>query len=242
MDSTRHEWRCDSPVAMGHPMHHNALPGHVWPSSGPAVQQQDHGNQLFDINGYGNPREWYQNALIQEREQDILAQEVASGRIKVSPTETPFNSKPANPKQAFGDKKPPLHLIHMIAQLHEAAALHGGRRKYGENNYIKTPVEAMTYVGAILRHVQQWTSGERVDAKELVHHLGAIKACCTILLTAEATGFLIDNRPSTGYEDALDKSVNACTPPTYQQATQEAFSEVERTIEHLNKLYPPFQG
>lgn len=139
-----------------------------------------------------------------------------------------------NPKQAYGDRKPPLHLIHMIAQLHESAALHSGRRKYGENNYLESPVEAMTYVGAVLRHLGQWVSGERVDQKELVHHLGAIRACTNILLTAEATGMLIDNRPRR-FNETLP--LDTRRPPSYQEATDETFKEVERTIEHLNQLY-----
>jgi hypothetical protein len=144
-------------------------------------------------------------------------------------------TKPANPKQAYGDKKPPVHLVHSIATLHESAALHSGKRKYGENNYIETPVEAMTYAGAIKRHLDQWISGERVDAKELVHHLGAIKACCTILLTTEATGMLIDNRPRVGGKRRARKQrkVDYCT------ATAQTFSEVEAIVEHLNTLYPP---
>jgi len=160
--------------------------------------------------------------------------EIPNGSL--APVETPFNSKYAkaspNPKQAYGDKKPPVHLIHSIAKLHESAALHSGRRKYGENNYLKTPVEAMTYVGAILRHLDQWVSGERVDQKELVHHLGAIRACTNILLSAEATGMLIDNRPK--FND-LESNTE---PVSYKVATAHAFQEVERTIEHLNKLYP----
>jgi hypothetical protein len=140
-----------------------------------------------------------------------------------------------NPKQLYGDKKPPVHLIHQIAELHESAALHAGRRKYGENNYLKTEVEAMTYVGAILRHVKAWASGERVDPKELVHHLGAVKACCTILMTTEATGMLIDNRPTTAGEGVCDVNL---APHSYQAATAAALEEVMATIEHLNKLYP----
>jgi len=146
----------------------------------------------------------------------------------------PAEVKPTNPKQRYGDKKPPVHLIHQIAELHESAALHGGRRKYGENNYIETPVEAMTYVGAMLRHIKAWVSGERVDPKELVHHLGAVKACATILLTTEATGMMIDNRPTTGMEDTWANPA----PKSYRTATADAFKEVEATIEHLNKLYP----
>jgi len=212
----------DSPVAMGHPLAVGSI------AYGPV-----------DMNAFGNPRDWHQQKVIREREAQILAQEIASGKVKVSPTETPFNSKLAkaspNPKQAFGDKKPPVHLIHSIAALHESAALHSGKRKYGENNYLESPVEAMTYVGAIKRHLDQWVSGERVDQKELVHHLGAIRACTNILLSAEACGTLIDNRPRTVNEEL---PFDGRRPPSYQEATQETFAEVERTIEHLNKLYP----
>lgn len=140
---------------------------------------------------------------------------------------------PANPKQAFGDKKPPLHLIHLIAQLHESAALTCGKLKYGENNYIKSEVEAMTYAAAILRHLGQWISGERVDSKELVHHLGAVKACATILLVAEATGMMIDNRPVTSKEEPRPKDEFV----DYRVATARALAEVEQTIEHLTELY-----
>lgn len=143
--------------------------------------------------------------------------------------------KPANPKKLYGDKKPPVHFIHPIAELHESAALKSGALKYGENNYLETPVEAMTYVGAIKRHLSQWLSGERVDAKELVHHLGAIKACCTILMTTEAVGTLIDNRPGAGiqpYPAPYDQA-------RYAAATAATFAEVEGIIEHLNALYPP---
>ncbi|MGC3025872.1 dATP/dGTP diphosphohydrolase domain-containing protein [Burkholderia sp. DN3021] len=163
--------------------------------------------------------------------------EIPDGSI--APTETALSRRIkadafANPKQAFGDKKPPLHLIHPIAELHESAALHSGRRKYGENNYLETAVEAMTYLGAILRHTKQFIAGERVDQKELVHHLGAVKACCTILLTAEACGTLIDNRPVVR---AVETTATP-GPQGYRDATAETFAEVERTIEHLNKLYP----
>lgn len=140
----------------------------------------------------------------------------------------------SNPKQAYGDKKPPLHLVHNIALLHESTAMHSGRLKYGENNFIHTPVEVMTYIGAILRHTQAYASGERVDPKELVHHLGAVRACCNILLTAEATGMLIDNRPTVGVPAPL----RGPAVRSYQTATDTAFAEASQVIDHLNKLYP----
>jgi hypothetical protein len=164
--------------------------------------------------------------------QDILqhpSHDPRPGKVAI-----PAEVKPTNPKQLYGDKKPPVHLIHQIAELHESAALHSGKRKYGENNYLKTEVEAMTYVGAMLRHIKAWVSGERVDPKELVHHLGAVKACATILLVTEATGMLIDNRPTAGCESREENFA----PARYQTATAAALKEVEATIEHLNKLYP----
>lgn len=150
------------------------------------------------------------------------------------------DEKTTNPKQQYGDTKPPLHLIHGIAELHESAALHSGSLKYGKNNYIETPVEIMTYIGAILRHIKQYVSGERVDEKELVHHLGAVRACAGILLTAEACGMLIDNRPRNGNIGAGEYRADGDWPlATYGAATRNAFEEVTRIIEHLNKLYPP---
>jgi hypothetical protein len=60
-----------------------------------------------------------------------------------------------------------------------------------------------------------------------------VKACCTILLATEATGMMIDNRPLTQFEARTEVDGTS-----YQQATAEAFKEVEATIEHLNNLYP----
>jgi hypothetical protein len=166
--------------------------------------------------------------------EDLKAyQDIYNLPYKADPVVVEGTAMPTNPKQLYGDKKPPVHLIHQIAELHESAALHSGRRKYGENNYIQTPVEAMTYVGAMLRHIKAWVSGERVDPKELVHHLGAVKACATILLTTEATGMMIDNRPVIGGQDVQFQE--RCE---YRTATAETLKEVEATIEHLNKMYP----
>jgi hypothetical protein len=177
----------------------------------------------------------YERQLAQGRQELQKLAHTAMDPMHNHCVEAPKTKAP-NPKQLYGDKKPPVHLIHQIAELHESAALHAGKRKYGENNYLKTEVEAMTYVGAILRHVKAWASGERVDPKELVHHLGAVKACCTILMTSEATGMLIDNRPQA--LNGNDRIACNRAPATYQQATRETLAEVERTIEHLNKLYP----
>lgn len=112
-------------------------------------------------------------------------------------------AKPTNPKQAFGDKKPPLGYIPLSAQLAELEALYDGLLKYDPLNWRETMVEAMTYVEAAMRHLQLWKVGEELTRDTLVKNLGAVKACCTILIDAAAHGTLIDNRPKSQVEADL---------------------------------------
>ncbi|WP_353640760.1 dATP/dGTP diphosphohydrolase domain-containing protein [Mesorhizobium sp. WSM2239] len=102
--------------------------------------------------------------------------------------------KPTNPKQAFGDKKPPLGYIPLSALLALLEALYDGKLKYTPLNWRENPVEAMTYVEAAIRHLQLWKVGEEITRDTLVSNLGAVMACCTILIDAQVHGTLIDNR------------------------------------------------
>lgn len=110
---------------------------------------------------------------------------------------------PANPKQIYGDKKPPLAYIPLSAQLAELEALYDGRLKYDPHNWRDNPVEAMTYVEAAMRHLQLYKVGEELTRDTLVKNLGAVKACCTILIDAAAHGTLIDNRRHSQIEADL---------------------------------------
>ncbi|RUU74632.1 dATP/dGTP diphosphohydrolase domain-containing protein, partial [Mesorhizobium sp. M7A.F.Ca.MR.362.00.0.0] len=112
-------------------------------------------------------------------------------------------AKPTNPKAIFGDKKPPLGYIPLSAQLAELEALYDGMLKYEPLNWRETMVEAMTYVEAAMRHLQLWKVGEELTRDTLVKNLGAVKACCTILIDAAAHGTLIDNRPKSPVEADL---------------------------------------
>ena len=110
---------------------------------------------------------------------------------------------PANPKQLFGDKKPPLGYIPMSAQLASLEAYYDGMLKYGPHNWRAKPVEAMTYVEAAIRHLQLWKVGEERTRDTLVPNLGAVIACCGILIDAAAHGTMIDNRPISPEEADL---------------------------------------
>jgi hypothetical protein len=102
-------------------------------------------------------------------------------------------STPPNPKKLYGDKKPPLHLLPLAGMIHQALAHMDGNNKYGFENWNDTPVETLTYIGAILRHLELYKYGERYARDTGVHNLGAVMACCAILIDAEENGNLIDN-------------------------------------------------
>lgn len=101
-----------------------------------------------------------------------------------------------DPKQAYGEKKPQLHLIPLAAQEEMARALELGVRKYGERNWLLGDgVNLTTYLSAMARHLALITDGkEDVDPESGAHHLGHIMAGCGIILDAMRHGKLIDNR------------------------------------------------
>lgn len=111
-----------------------------------------------------------------------------------------MSEQPANPKQTYGDRKLPVHLVPPSLVLEAALNMKDGGEKYGPYNYRNSRVEAMTYVGAIMRHTMAYLDGEDVDpeSKSGATHLGAIAACVAILTDARNKGMLIDNRPTKG--------------------------------------------
>jgi hypothetical protein len=101
-----------------------------------------------------------------------------------------------NPKSAVARLKPGIHAIPFSALLHLGAAMADGKRKYGLANWRGNSVAASVYVDAMFRHIAAWWDAkEEVASDSLAHHLGHVMACCSIILDAQATGNLIDDRP-----------------------------------------------
>lgn len=100
-----------------------------------------------------------------------------------------------DPKGEAGKLKCPLHLLPPSALSQTAWVMALGARKYGPWNWRENKVEAMTYVGAILRHLNAWASGEDLDPESGYSHLAHISAGCNIIMDASHVGNLIDNRP-----------------------------------------------
>lgn len=100
-----------------------------------------------------------------------------------------------NPKRAFGVKKPSPQFVPPVAIIQESVVMALGAAKYGPYNWQDDPVDATTYYSAAMRHLLQWFSGEDVDQESGASHLAHVRACMAILLDAEASGALIDDRP-----------------------------------------------
>ena len=105
---------------------------------------------------------------------------------------------PANPKQAYGDTKVPLHLFPTTAVALGAMAFLEGREKYGSDNFRAAPIEAMTYIRAALSHIFLYREGEWVPDDSVVPHLGLALASIAILIDAHYAKSLIDNRNFPG--------------------------------------------
>jgi hypothetical protein len=101
-----------------------------------------------------------------------------------------------NPKDLFGAKKVSLSKFPAVAVAHGAHAMMDGADKYGAYNWRDKAVIASIYVDASKRHIDNWYEGQKRAKDSEVHHLGHALACIAIMLDAEETGNLIDDRPA----------------------------------------------
>ena len=111
----------------------------------------------------------------------------------------------SDPKQKYGAAKVPLQLVPPSASIAIAKGLAEGAEKYEPWNWRNQPVEAMTYFGAVKRHLDAWLEGEETDpdSEHGKHHLDGAIASLAILIDARLTGSLLDNRPAQKCAGAL---------------------------------------
>lgn len=131
----------------------------------------------------------------------VVADEDEDGPIDLPPKALGVPHSKAttdNPKDLIGETKPALSCVPMVAILHMAKAMMDGVRKYGLFNWRKKHVRSDIYVDAAMRHIIAWNDGEETAGDSGVHHLGHAMACLGILLDAQATESLIDNRSKSG--------------------------------------------
>jgi len=103
-----------------------------------------------------------------------------------------------NPKDRIGVTKVPLSLLPAAPQAHTALALLDGLLKYGRWNWREEKVAASVYIDACRRHIEDWNDREECAGDSGVHHLGHACACLFIIMDAQQTGNLIDDRAKVG--------------------------------------------
>jgi hypothetical protein len=109
------------------------------------------------------------------------------------------DTKGANPKDLLGVKKVSISKFPAAGLIHGAHAMMDGARKYSAYNWREKKVIASIYVDAAQRHLLSWFDESQECAIDSgVHHLGHAIACCAILLDAQETGNLVDDRPVPG--------------------------------------------
>lgn len=104
-----------------------------------------------------------------------------------------------NPKEIAGSKKPatwsvmPRWIMLLVGRVMSV-----GAAKYGPFNYRESRITSSIYQDALERHLQLWFDGEDNDPETGVSHLASAIAGCALLLDAQATGKLVDDRQKTG--------------------------------------------
>lgn len=104
-----------------------------------------------------------------------------------------------NPKDAIGQAKAPLDLWPEIATAYGSLALYEGALKYGKYNWRHSKVRASVYIAAAKRHLAKWIEGQECDEKTTVPHLASVLGCIAILIDAEQSCTLIDDRSKAPY-------------------------------------------
>lgn len=124
-----------------------------------------------------------------------------------------------NPKELAGSKKPAIwSVMPRWVALAVGRVMSVGAAKYGKFNYRESAIAASTYEDAIERHASLWFDGEDNDPETGVSHLASVIASCLLLMDAQRTGKLHDDRQKTGIVrqelDALERLLRELPLPS----------------------------
>lgn len=118
-----------------------------------------------------------------------------------------------NPKDSYGSKKVSITKLPAVGILHGSMGMQYGASQYDPYNWRDNAVIASIYVDAIARHLLAWfDEKEEVASDSGVTHLGHIIANAAIILDAQATGNLIDDRPKDGKAVKVMTELNVQLP------------------------------
>lgn len=140
-----------------------------------------------------------------------------------------------NPKDLVGAKKAPLGVVPPALMLGAAPAMQVGADKYGPFNWRGQPVQVMTYIEAIQRHLFAFTDGQDNAEDTGISHLGHAAASLGILMDAFALSNVIDNRPPPGAAPAMLRAQDhsAYIVDAIQEATDNMMRNGATLADHI---------
>lgn len=106
-----------------------------------------------------------------------------------------IDSKPTNPKDAFGIKKASLSCVSSPVLMELGIAMQEGACKYGRHNYRVIGVRASVYYDATMRHLMSWWEGEDIDPDSDLSHVTKAIASLVVLRDAMMQVKFNDDRP-----------------------------------------------
>ena len=99
-----------------------------------------------------------------------------------------------------------LRLVPPIARVQLARVLqHGAQKHGGPFDWRDRCVSINDYVDAAQRHLLAYEAGQDLDADSGLHQLAHVMACCAIILDAQHTGAIVDDRHKT---NAIDLTIS----------------------------------
>jgi hypothetical protein len=114
-----------------------------------------------------------------------------------------------NPKDKVGRSKPQLHLVPPALEIWVAKAMENGASRYGAYNWRSKKVSLSCYVSAAKRHLLAYWDGEETASDSGLPHLAHAAACLGIIMDAQATNCLVDDRPEPGAAGRLIEQLTA---------------------------------
>lgn len=141
-----------------------------------------------------------------------------------------------NPKDIVGARKAPLEGVPAAGAIFAAPAHAIGHAKYGPFNWRDQPVQVMSYIGAIQRHLAAYVDGQDLAEDTQVHHLAHALAGLNIIADSMALGTLIDNRPMPGPAADMLRAQDRSTVTTdaILEALDVIFTEADRVEGAVN--------
>ena len=176
-------------------------------------------SQILQKHHYGIvlPDNWHELsneealAWVQQKDQELEEAKQAKEHIRtVAEQIMAPDSKPTNPKDLIGSNKVPLGLFPDTAIALGSVAMLEGALKYGKQNFRAIGVKASIYYDACRRHMGLWFDGEENDPDSGLPHLAHALACIAIIIDADYSGKLIDDRSFNG--GGFRKLLNFLTP------------------------------